>query len=383
MAAAAVATAAGIGSLLLWCAVTLWRPPRRSPRLEPGAPPRRFDDVDVIVPARNEADVLPGTLAALLAQGPGLRVLVVDDESADGTAAVAAAAGAAAVAAGSTVEVISGAPRPTGWSGKLWAQEQARQRLERPYTLLLDADIELDRGMLSALRERLQSGDLGLVSVLAKPQLGAVPERLLMPAYVFFFELMYPFRRANDPGSRVAAAAGGCVLVEGQLLQRLDAFRQIRGDLIDDCALARLVKRSGARTWIGLSRGAGSLRESGGWRGIHDLVARHAYTQLHYSPALLALTTVTMLLMFAVPVLAAAAALPLAAGWLAVAAWGLMTACYLPTLRYYRLSAAWALLLPVAGLAFLLMVWSSAWRYHVHGQRASWRGRTYALEGTP
>ncbi len=379
---AVLLAAAGGTALALWCGVVWWRKSVRPPQLEARDEDGlcMLTDVDVIIPARDEAAVIGRTLEALTAQGDGLRVLVVDDESQDGTAALAAAAGP-------SVEVIGGCSRPDGWTGKLWALEQGRARLERPYTLLLDADIGLAPGMLRALREKLEGDRLGFVSVLARPQLGTFAERLLMPAYAFFFELMYPFRRANDPASATAAAAGGCVLIRTELLHRLDAFRRIRGELIDDCALARLVKQSGAPTWVGLSHGARSLRGSGGWRGIHDLIARHAYTQLHYSPALLVLTTAVMLLMFALPpVLALAAdtgALPATAGWPALGAWAIMALCYLPTLRYYRLSEAWAVLLPLIGLAYLGMVWSSAWRYHVYGHRASWRGRTYAIGSTP
>lgn len=357
-------------SLLLWAVVLAWRSPpwRRREHLEPREMGGALTDVDVIVPARNEAHVLPRTLSALLRQGAGVRVFVVDDESTDGTARAADPGG--------LVRVIHGRPRPPGWSGKLWALEQGRACVSRPYTLLLDADVQLEPGMVESLRQHLEHGGHGLVSVLARPQLQSAAERLLMPAYAFFFELLYPFRRANDPASRVAAAGGGCLLIRTDLVTALDPFRQIRGELIDDCALARLVKASGASTWIGLTHGAASIRDSGGFAGIRDLVARHAYTQLGYSPALLGLVTLVMIVMFPLPPLATVT-LPGAAGWLGLGTWTLMAVCYLPILRYYRCSPPWAALLPVIGALYLTMVWSSAWRYHLRAERASWRGRTY------
>jgi len=361
---------AGWTGLLLWPA----RPWSTREHLASESTRTGCTDIDVLVPARNEAASLPATLAGVLAQGSDIRVIVVDDESEDATAEIA----------GRTdprVEVVSGAPTPPGWAGKTWALEQGRQHLERRFTLLLDADIHLQAGIVAAMRRKLVAEELTFVSLLARPNLESPAERLLLPAYVFFFKLLYPFALANRGASRVAAAAGGCLLIETRALHDLSVFEHIRGALIDDCALARTVKSRGRRTWIGLSNAVRSARDTARLGTLRDMVARHAYTQLNYSPLNLLGTTALMLLMFVSPIAGLLTLQGVPAG-VGAAGWLLMSACYLPTLIYYQRNPAVALTLPLVALAYLAMTWTSAWRYHHGGQRASWRGRTYLRSET-
>jgi len=356
-----------------WIALLLlpWRPWGTRERLEPeregGAD---LDDVVALIPARNEAQGLGATLRGLGRQGRGLKVVVVDDQSTDGTAGIAERVGPPGTV------VVRGRPVPEGWSGKVWALEQGRSHLDRPLVLLLDADIELAPGVVGALRRRLRRSGAGLVSVMAELPMRSLWEKLLLPAFVYFFKLLYPFRLSHSEGSRVAAAAGGCVLCERRLLDAIGGFGALRDALIDDCRLAALAKARGARPWIGLSRSVRSTRARQGLADIWDMVARNAYTQLRYSPWLLALCTVAMTLAFVAPLVALALAPPpgMILGSVGLAA---MMASYVPVLRFYELSPAWALGMPVVGALYLAMTWSSALRYW-RGERSRWRGRVYA-----
>jgi len=264
---------------------------------------------------------------------------------------------------------------PPGWTGKLWALEQGRSHADRPLTLLVDADIALAPGTVAALRGKMHAVGAQFISLMAAPSLAGFWERLLLPAYIYFFKLLYPFRLSNSRFRGIAAAAGGCVLVETHVLNLIGGFAAIRGELIDDCALARRIKRAGYRTWTGLSHSAVMQRRQR-LKDIWNMVARTAFTQLHYSLLWLGLCTALLLLAYVVPlmgvVLAPTAAKPLAAaGYLA------MTATYLPTLRYYRLSPLWAFVLPATGALYLAMTWTSAVRYW-GGHRSQWKNRTYA-----
>jgi hopene-associated glycosyltransferase HpnB len=295
---------------------------------------------------------------------------VVDDQSRDSTREIAQGSGVAGV------RVISGAALPEGWTGKVWAQAQARPFLDRPLVLLLDADIALAPGMIATLRARLRERRLGLVSLMAELPMEGFWERLLIPAFVYFFKLVYPFRVANSPSNRVAAAAGGCVLLELRALDAIGGFASLRDAIIDDCTLARRVKDAGFGVWIGLTRSVTSHRRYRGLGGIWRMVTRTAFTQLRYSWLLLALCTLLMVVCFLSPVLISFSPEPSARA-IAVAAWLFMWLAYLPTLRFYRLPAAWGLLMPFIGLLFLIMTWDSARRYLL-GERSTWRGRRYA-----
>lgn len=362
-------------ALLLWTGLLLtpWRAWRMGEALEPapaGRAPPDLSALTVLVPARDEAGVLGRTLPALVAQGRGLQVILIDDQSTDGTPERVRALNLPGV------KLVDGVPLPPGWSGKLWALEQGLAHVQSEWVLLLDADIELRPGLVEALRAKQAAQSLDFVSLMAHLRMEAFWERLLLPAFIYFFKLIYPFALSNRPGSRVAAAAGGCILVRRRTLEDIGGFAALRGALIDDCTLARLVKARGGRLWTGVTRGALSLRAYPRLQQTWDMVARTAYTQLHYSVSLLLLCTAMMGLMFLLPP-AALAAGGAAARVLGGAALLAMWLSYAPTLRYYGLSAPWGLALPLVALLYLAMTWSSAWRYW-RGERSRWKGRQYA-----
>ena len=361
---------------ILWIALLLlpWRPWSTRERLAALATkPGRISglgDLTVLIPARNEAAGIGVTLNALYRQDPAIKIILIDDRSADGTAEVARLGGAP------NVQVIEGTPLPSGWTGKLWALAQGMRRVDTEYVVLLDADIELEEGILARMLELARARDLQLVSLMATPSLSGFWEKLLMPAFVYFFKLLYPFHLANSSSRWVAAAAGGCVLAEAEVLRDIGGFESLKGELIDDCALAARVKGAGHRTWIGLSHSVTSHRRYQTLRPVWDMVARTAFTQLRYSPALLVGCVLAMLVAFWLPVAGLLAPAPSAQIVAAVALLAMMVSC-LPTLLYYRLSPAWALLLPLVGTLYLAMTVDSARRYY-RGVRSEWRGRVYA-----
>lgn len=361
------------GGWLIWLTVLVlpWRPWSTAERLESAEDDARGDlsDVVVLIPARNEANVLAKTLSGLGGQGQGLKLVVVDDQSTDSTADVARGAGVA------DLVLVPGGTIPEGWTGKLWALEQGKAWLDRPLTLLLDADVVLSPGLVVALRRKLQQQGGGLVSLMVRLPTGTFWQRLLLPPFVYFFKLLYPFRLVNSGASRIAAAAGGCVLLETRVLGKIGAFYAFRDALIDDCALARQAKRFGFPTWIGLTRSATSERPVGGLRSIWNMVVRTAFTQLRYSIGWLLVCTMLMTMAFVGPVLAMHSTSP----WLmgaAVMAFVAMAASYWPTLRFYELPPYLVLLLPVVGALYLAMTWHSAVRFW-RGERSRWKGRVY------
>ena len=362
-----------------------WRTSQRLPRVS--GEPDAWPDVVAVVPARNEAAMLPVTLPALLGQDyPGvLAVIVVDDGSSDGTGEVAARIAAKAVR---PLRVISGTPPPDGerWAGKVWAMAQGlRAAGPSDYVVFTDADIAWEAHMLRRLVTAAVGDDRDLVSQMALLRTATGWERVVVPAFVYFFAQLYPFRRVNVPGSRTAAAAGGCMLVRRGALDKAGGLAPIRGALIDDVALGRLIKGQRGRTWLGLSRQVVSVRPYSGLASLWQMVARSAYTQLRYSPAVLAGTLTGLLFLYALPpagaitglvaVLAGGdgtAALTLGAG---LAGWALMSLSYLPMLRLYRLSPLRAPGLPLIALLYAAMTADSA-RRHYAGRGAEWRGRT-------
>jgi hopene-associated glycosyltransferase HpnB len=378
-------TLCAAAALLAWLAVLIapWQPHRTRERLEAdGAPARDLSDVSVVIPARDESAVIARTLAALRGQGERLEVIVVDDQSTDGTREICTAL-AAEPSNALAVSVVVGGALPSGWAGKLWALEQGLAHVRRPFTLLLDADIELAAGTVPALRRCAEERGAALVSVLAELHCESLVERLLTPSFVLFFKLLYPFALANDPRRRTAAAAGGCMLVRTDDLRALGGFAAIRGALIDDCALAAALKRAGGATWLGLSHSVRSLRAYG-FRDFWRMVSRSAFTQLRYSTLWLLAATVAMGITLLGPpaVLAAALLSPGAVAWpfgvsAAVLGWLAMGAVYWPVVRFYRLRPPWALGLPLAGALFLAMTWDSAFGYW-RGTRATWKNRSYA-----
>lgn len=360
------------GAAIIWLVVLLlpWQPWRIRERFTANPSEQRpLDDVTVLIPARNEAEVLAGTLAALLRQGEGLQVIVIDDQSTDTTADVARQSGI------DNLRVIRTPSLPPGWSGKLWALEQGYRQTRTAYTLLLDADIELRPGVIAGLLTKLEQENRHLVSLMARLRMQSGWEKLLMPAFVYFFKLLYPFALANRPQSRVAAAAGGCILVSSQMLRQIGGPGSLRHALIDDCALARQVKKQGGRTWVGLSLDAISQRRYESLATIWEMVTRTAYTQLFYSPWLLAACIILLAESYVVPV--AGLFMPSPGRWLAIFALAGMLASYRPTLRYYGLPFWRTLTLPFAAVLFGLMTLDSA-RRHMLGYGARWKDRTYA-----
>jgi hopene-associated glycosyltransferase HpnB len=360
---------------LIWLAIlTLpWRPWLTGETLdcEQQANDSDLSDITALIPARNEAETLPVTLWALARQGNNLEIVVVDDQSQDGTADVML------YTCPARTRLVSGTPPPAGWSGKLWALEQGRRQAGRALILLLDANIELRPGIVAALRARLRRDELQLVSLMAQLRTQSRWEKLLMPAFVYFFKLLYPFRLANDPAcARVAAAAGGCILVEARVLEEIGAFASMRGALIDDCELAARVKERGFTTWVGLTRSAHSIRRYETLRPVWNMVARSAFTQLRHSSVLLLGVTALILAGYCLPLLVLSIGSPVSRV-LSLTALIAMMVSYLPTLRFYRLSPAWALALPLIGMLYLAMTWSSAYRWWA-GWGSAWKGRTYS-----
>ncbi len=389
----AVVAAASALTMLAWAYLAAghggyWRADQRLPA-GPAAPGGRggWPDVTAVIPARDEAAVLPATLPTLLGQDyPGsLRIVLVDDESSDGTGAVAAALGARA-APGRRPLVIRGSAGPAGWVGKVWAMRQGLDAAgDAEYVLFTDADIAFGPGALTALVAAAEGDDRGLVSQLALLRADTGWERLIVPAFVYFFAQLYPFRRVNKPGARTAAAAGGCMLVRRRELAAAGGLERIRGARIDDVALGRLLKGASVRCWLGLSAAIRSRRPYPRLGDLWDMIARSAYTQLRYSPAALAATVAGLAWIYVLPPAAAAGGLlGVAAGGGAVAgliaasgllSWAIMTLTYVPVLRLYGLSRLRAASLPLAAILYAAMTVDSA-RRHRAGRGGEWKGRT-------
>jgi hopene-associated glycosyltransferase HpnB len=371
-----------------------WRTDCRLPVGEERAEPRDWPSVVAVIPARDEAAILPETLPSLLSQEyPGeLSVVVVDDGSSDGTGPVAEALGSASVVA---LKVIRGEPLAAGWAGKVWAMAQGVAAAgECDYLLFTDADIAFGPGTVGALVRAAVSGDRALVSQMALLRADTRWERWIVPAFVYFFAQLYPFRRVGRPGARTAAAAGGCMLVRRTVLAAAGGLDRIRDARIDDIALARLLKRPpvAARCWLGFTTDVRSRRPYPKFAGLWGMVARSAYTQLRYSPPLLVAVLAGLAWLYLLPPVAGLAGLAtLAAGagpgpavaWCTAAGltgWFLQSVSYLPVLRLYRLSWLRAPGLPLAALLYAGMTADSARRYH-SGHGGAWKGRTIPAPG--
>lgn len=328
-----------------------------------------LNDITVVIPARNEAEVIGRTLIALKEQGHGLKVIVVDDESEDGTFDIANRTTL------ENLEIIRSKPLPKGWTGKLWAQQQGLQVVDTDFTLLLDADIELMPGLLLALKSKLEAEQLQFVSLMAMLRFSTFWEKLLMPSFIYFFKLIYPFALSNEKNSKMAAAAGGCILVRTDALRKIGGMTSIKDAVIDDCTLAKKIKSAGYKTWVGLTHGVVSQRPYNSLMEIWEMVARTAYTQLYYSLWLLIGCTLTMLLMFWAP-LAGLVYFEGTAQIISFISLVMMMVTYLPTLKFYSFSPAWSIAMPVIAGLYLLMTWTSALRYW-RGERSRWKGRVY------
>ncbi|MFA7306246.1 MAG: glycosyltransferase [Hyphomicrobium sp.] len=386
MSAIEIIAAAG---LLAWFYLVLlhggfWLTREREEAHDPRESPAAFDwpSVVAVVPARNEADVLPRSLASLAAQKyPGeFSVVLVDDQSSDGTAEVAHRI---ANDAGCKITVVSGVTLPSGWTGKVWAMHQgiavASEGVSAPqYFLLTDADIGYEPDVLMSLVQRASGENRVMTSVMAKLNCESFAEKALVPAFVFFFKMLYPFAWANRAIARTAAAAGGCMLVERLALERAGGIAAIRGALIDDCTLARNMKVQGP-IWLGMSERVVSLRSYPKVEDIRRMVARSAYAQLHYSPLLLLGTIAGMSVIYlAPPFIFLAGSYP---AWiLSAVAYLLMALAFQPTLRFYHRSPLWGLVLPLIAAAYLVFTLDSAYQ-HSAGRGGLWKGRVQAQAG--
>lgn len=363
-------------SLVAWAYLTLghgrfWDASVRVPRADE---PRSWPDVVAVVPARNEADVLPATLPSLLGQDyPGdLRILVVDDASEDGTGAVVCELGG---------QVVEGSGPPPGWTGKVAAMATGVAAAGEPeFLLFTDADIRHPRDSVSHLVRAAVGHRLDLVSQMVLLRAESWWERVVVPAFVYFFAQLYPFPRVNRPRGRTAAAAGGCMLVRREALVEAGGLERIRDALIDDVALGRLLKHrpGGGRTWLALTDRVESVRPYPVLADLWQMVSRSAYTQLRHSPLLLAGTVAGLLLIYVVPPVLTIVGAATGHGLLLVlagVAWLLMTATFVPMLRLYRLSPLRALALPLVAVLYLAMTVDSA-RQHRRGRGGAWKGRT-------
>jgi hopene-associated glycosyltransferase HpnB len=328
-----------------------------------------LSDITVIIPARNEAEMIGNTLQALAIQGQGLQVIVIDDHSEDETATIVK------TIKQSSWQLITADALPEGWTGKLWAQHQGLALVNTPLTLLLDADIQLMPGMLASLKRKYSQQQLPFISLMAQLRLETFWEKWLMPAFIYFFKMLYPFKLVNHPEVKLAAAAGGCILVETQLLKKIGGLESIKNAVIDDCTLARTVKNNGYPVWLGLTHGVLSQRTSHHLKDIWQMVSRTAYTQLDYSLFWLCLCTIVMLILYIMPVIGLYLSNS-SIGFLYLSSYLIMNRLYLPTLIFYRLNPLWSLTMPIIALFYLLMTWDSAIDYW-RGIRCQWKGRVY------
>ena len=344
---------------------------------QPVAEPETWPSVVAVVPARDEADVIQRSIGSLIAQDyPGeFRIVLVDDQSGDGTGAAARALNS------ERLTVLTGGARPAGWTGKLWAMSQGSDyaaAFKPDYLWFTDADIAHSSDNLRMLVARAKDGNRVLVSLMARLSCKSAAEHFLIPAFVFFFDMLFPFGAVNNPRNTVAAAAGGCMLVKESALKESGGIAAIRHNIIDDCAMGRAMKRQGA-IWLGLTDRAVSLRPYPHIADIRQMVTRSAYAQLGYSPLVLAGTMLGLALVYLAPVMTALFAWGISqlAGWLA---WIIMAAMYQPMLRFYRLSPLWGLALPLIGIFYAAFTLQSAIQ-HWSGRGGMWKGRAQADAG--
>lgn len=347
-------------------------------------PLERWPRVVAIVPARNEAQTIVRAVTSLAKQEyPGeFSILVVDDHSEDGTAEFAQKA-AKECGAVERIAVHSAAELPQEWTGKVWAMNEGVHTATKrasDYFWFTDADIEHAPNTLQHLVSRAEHNSLDLASVMVLLQAKTFPERLLIPPFLYFFLMLYPPRSIADAKTRTAGAAGGCILLRSSALERIGGFAAIRGEVIDDCALAQAVKKSGGKIWMGLTRASVSLRSYGSFAEIRDLIARTAFTQLRYSLFLLVATLLALFATYILPFLSFFEGED--PGWfLAATAICLMAVSFGVTVRYYNLKFLWALTLPIAATFYAYATCLSAVRYWL-GRGAQWKGRSQATQKT-
>jgi hypothetical protein len=410
--------AVGFISLAIWLYLALargnfWRLREFDDDVAHHQAPSTWPSVVAVIPARNEATTIAQAVSTLLQQNyPGeFSIVLVDDHSEDATAQIAHQT-ASKPKAESRIAIHAAAPLPQGWTGKLWALNEGISQslrgtailgcapttsisptpttasrstsndgsnsVSRPtYYWFTDADITQAPDTLQRLVARAEYAHLDLTSLMVQLQAKTPPERALIPAFLFFFLKLYPPRWIANPKASTAGAAGGCILLRSEALQRIGGLTAIRHEVIDDCALTQAVKRTGGKIWMGLTRSSVSLRSYTTFREIRDMIARTAFTQLHYSPLLLVGTLLAMFLTYLAPIALLFAPNP-APRILAASTWLLMSVLYLPTIRFYRLSPPWAATLPLAALFYTYATVLSAARYYA-GRGAQWKGRTQAI----
>ena len=347
-------------------------------------PLEQYPSICAVVPARNEAEAISFCVTSLLNcdyKGK-FSVVLVDDNSSDRTAAIAEET-AASLNKSDRLKILAGKPLEPGWKGKLWAMHQgiefATEEIKPDYWLFTDADIQHDPSNLTQLVTKAKTEDLDLVSLMVLLRCQSAWEKLLIPAFVFFFQKLYPFAWVNNPQKSIAAAAGGCVLISNEALVKIGGIEAIKDALIDDCTLAKAVKASGKNIWLGLTETTLSLRGYDNLKTIWDTIARTAYNQLNYSPLLLVGTVVGMALVYLVAPVGILWGV-ITNNWLVFAIcsliWLLMIWAYLPTIKLYKISWTWTLLLPAIAFLYTLMTIDSAVKYY-RGQGGAWKGRTY------
>ncbi len=370
----------GLVALLIWLAIVFARGGFWSVRrhLLPACEgEHRPVQVCAVIPARNEADTIARTVTALLRQkfNGTLHVIIVDDHSEDGTATVAARA-AEVIGRRDALTIITGMPLPEGWTGKLWAVSQGLKKAQAfspDYLLLTDADIEHGPLTLSTLVAKAEFEQLALTSLMVRLHCRTLPEKMMIPAFVYFFFLLYPPRWIANPQARTAGAAGGCMLVRPDALAGAGGVESIRSEIIDDCALAKAIKGSGGRVWLGLADVSSSLRPYKSVREIRRMIERTAFNQLKHSTPLLIGTAVGLLLTFVLPVALLLSGSP-AATALASAAIVLMLASYVSMVLHYGLLPIWSLALPASACFYLWATLQSAWNFY-RGHGGQWKGR--------
>jgi len=380
--------AAGVLSLLIWAYLVLarggfWRIYPAAPAQDVNTNPVR---IAVIIPARNEADVVGRAVGSLLQQSGhhGIHIFLVDDASMDGTAE---AARASAIAAGQSqnLTVVPGSPLPHGWSGKLWAMQQGIEHAAKTapdFFLFTDADIEHAPDSVATLVSIAQSGPYDVASFMVKLHCQTVAEKLLIPAFVYFFFKLYPPAWIANPRRSQAGAAGGCILIRPAALEKAGGLQAIRQEVIDDCSLAARVKSNGGRLWLGASATTRSIRPYEGFSGIGRMISRSAFNQLRHSTLLLLLSMAGMAATYLLPPLLVIASHRIVPAALGATAWLLMVISYWPVLRLYRLNPLWALALPLAALFYVGATFHSAWKYW-RGQGGEWKGRIQDPKESP
>jgi hopene-associated glycosyltransferase HpnB len=380
-----VANALGIIALAIWLHLFFgrgwfWRIKKLDANAYVGKAPMGWPRIVVLVPARNEAETIQAAVRSLVQQDylGEFSVVVVDDHSDDATVALAQQA-ADQTRAGERLKVTSASALPEGWTGKLWALNEgvASGAADQPtYYWFTDADVSHAPDTLQRLVVRAERDGLDLASLMVLLQAKALPERALIPAFLYFFLMLYPPKWIADEELSTAGAAGGCILIRRKALERIGGLAAIRSEVIDDCALAKAVKLSGGKVWLGLTRKSASLRAYGTFGEIRDLISRTAFTQLRYSTLILVGTLAGMLLTYVAPVILLFAH-DSTARMLGVVAWLLMTLSFLPTVRFYRLSILWAPLLPLIAVFYTYSTWLSAVRFWL-GRGGLWKGRSQA-----